>query len=62
MLGTVYAMNSRGEVEYFDYDYDKALAFIGPVEDVRVMRNKTRREGYQMPRVGQLVWFVKEKE
>jgi hypothetical protein len=38
MLGTVYARNPQGKVEYFDYDWADAIAFIGPVEDIRCAR------------------------
>jgi len=51
MLGTVYACNAKGKVEYFDYDYAKAIAFIGPFEDVRCHRE-----------AGKWVWWVKDKE
>jgi hypothetical protein len=61
MLGTVYARNAAGKVEYFDYDWQRAIEFIGPYSDVRVSRIK--RGGYydlsgtELPS-GKLVWFV----
>ncbi len=69
MLGTVYAMNAAGEVEYFDYDFEKALAHVGAVTDVRVSRFMAYRtrigsngqaDSYTLPRHGQRVWFVKD--
>lgn len=71
MLGTVYAMNTAGEVQYFDYDYKAALAFVGEVEDVRVSKHvpyRTRigsngqNESYMLPRAGQAVWFVLDRK
>lgn len=72
MLGTVYAMNRNGDVEYFDYDYAAAVAHIGAVEDVRVARHVPYRfrlgalggdnNDYMLPRAGQVVWFVLDKE
>lgn len=40
MLATVYARNDAGEVRYFDYDWDAALAFAGvtPERDPRVAK------------------------
>ena len=67
MLGTVYAMNAAGEVRYFDYDYAAAVAFIGPVADVRAARyhefsmrtgSNGNNDEYQLPRPNQFVWFV----
>ena len=67
MLGTVYAMNPAGDVQYFDYDYAAAVAFCGQVRDVRFSRflaYRTRHgangnsESYMLPRHGQVVWFV----
>lgn len=67
MLGTVYAMNPAGDVQYFDYDYAAAVAFVGVVEDVRVAKHvqyRTRvgsngqNDSYMLPRNGQAVWFV----
>jgi hypothetical protein len=61
MLGTVYARNAEGVVEYFDYDYAAALRHIGPHSDVRVWKNGYPYSGdYQMPRRGQLVWYVRQ--
>ena len=71
MLGTVYAMNAAGQVEYFDYDYAAAVAFVGPVTDVRAAKYRDfsmrtgsngSNESYQLPRAGQLVWFVLDVE
>lgn len=61
MLGTVFARNAAGVVEYFDYDYPKALAHIGPHRDVRVARATEWNRfvsGDERPRIGQLVWFA----
>jgi hypothetical protein len=67
MLGTVYAMNDNGQIEYFDYDYAKAMEFAGvnePGRDKRLWRNPKSR-GYGTdgrPRPGQLVlWVVRVK-
>ena len=40
MLGTVYAMNDAGEVRYFDYKWDEAVAFAGvtPERDPRTAK------------------------
>lgn len=71
MLGTVYAMDAAGVVQYFDYDYAAAVKHIGAVEDVRVARFSRYRtrlgvdgmsESYMLPRDGQLVWFVRSRE
>lgn len=73
MLGTVYAMNKAREVQYFDYDYAEAVAFVGNVEDVRVHRitpstrwkvslTSSNDQDHAMPRTGKLVWFVKDVE
>lgn len=62
MLATVYAMDPQGRVEYFDYDYDRAIAHIGPVSDLRVSR-LPRGIGLRdrsLPK-GQLVWFGVDK-
>lgn len=42
MLGTVYAMNAKGEVRYFDYKVGEAIAFAGikDADDVRVYKVK----------------------
>lgn len=60
MLGTVYARNAAGKVEYFDYDYVAAVAHVGPYVDARVSR-VTRGyydlQGTEIP-AGKLVWFV----
>lgn len=66
MLGTVYAQNRAGEVRYFDYDWAEAIAFIGPVEDIRAYRVKmydgvSRPNEHPVP-PGKLIWFVKDKE
>lgn len=72
MLGTLYAMNKAGEAKYFDYDRDKAFAFLGKVCDVRVARfnrwtmhsgaSVEVSQGHRFPNQGQWVWFVKDKE
>ena len=38
MLGTVYAMNDQGKVQYFDYDYEGAKEFAGILDknDIRL--------------------------
>lgn len=40
MLGTVYAMNDAGEIRYFDYKWDEAVAFAGvtPERDPRTAK------------------------
>lgn len=71
MLGTLYAMNDRGQVKYFDYAYFDAVEFAGitkenvPTLDIRVERNShSMNYGYEymMPRKGQLVWYVLRKD
>lgn len=61
MLGTVYARSlDSGKVEYFDYDYDRALQFIGAASDVRVhrvTRGYYQLDGTSIP-TGKLVWFA----
>ncbi len=68
MLGTVYAMDPNGNVQYFDYDYKAAAKHVGFVTDVRVARFRAydtrlgwngQSDTYTLPRHGQLVWFVK---
>lgn len=58
MLGTVYAMSPDRRVEYFDYDYDRAIAHLGPVSDLRVFRLQygIGLRDRSLP-AGQLVWF-----
>ena len=75
MLGTVYAMNDAGKIEYFDYDHDAAKAFagIGPDSAPRLYRvNKQAYgkpygeyrygddDGYASPNHGKLVLWVKK--
>lgn len=38
ILGTVYAMNSKYEVRYFDYNHEAAKEFAELGEDLRVYR------------------------
>ena len=44
MLGTVYAMNNAGEVLYFDYRWDEAVAYAGVTteRDPRVSKTTER--------------------
>lgn len=69
MLGTVYAMNEAGKVEYFDYDWAKAAKYAGISEDRDVrLANMTRDDrGFfrddQTPRIGRpIVWIRKSQE
>jgi len=61
MLGTIYARSLvTGQVQYFDYDYAKALAHVGAYADVRVHRvgrGYYDLSGTEIP-VGKLVWFA----
>jgi hypothetical protein len=74
MLGTVYAMNEKGEVEYFDYKWDDAQVFAGirtakdaPFRndrDLRVFKASRNMNGYleyEKPSKGKLVlWILRE--
>jgi hypothetical protein len=65
MLGTVFACNAAGEVQYFDFDWDAAGRFVGDVEDVRVSRARGRlsfRDDTVGIRQGQVVWYVRDAE
>lgn len=71
MLGTVYALDDKGECKYFDYDLKAALEFAGvdkKAPDNRVYR-VTRETNYGYvrsgcseanPRLGKLVLWVKK--
>jgi len=51
MLGTVRAMNDAGEVRYFDYNWDEAIAFSGandPDRDARLCKNGYHLNGWPM--------------
>lgn len=67
ILGTVYAMNSQRQVEYFDYDYAAAKNFAGITDesDARVYRNippvyNWTKDGRNNPSVNQSVLWVKK--
>lgn len=63
MLGTVYARNPSGKVEYFDYNWDAAHRFanVAGASDLRVSRHKTRSgrayDGEGSPRNRQMVLY-----
>ncbi|MGW8177296.1 MAG: hypothetical protein ACWGQW_00645 [bacterium] len=69
MLGTVYARSPRGEIKYFDYNWDDARAFAGidltrTDQDLRIAKYQRR---YQwtgspetQPRNGQKVLWIKD--
>lgn len=50
ILGTVYGISPAGEVKYFDYDWNAALAFAGvtgdPAQDLRL---STAPKPYLLP-------------
>jgi len=50
MLGTVYAQNDAGEVQYFDYRWDDARAFAGvtPERDPRVAKANSASNGWSV--------------
>lgn len=65
MLGTVYAMNPKGKVKYFDYDYAGAVAWaeITAASDVRRGRYTWGVGGgpspsESAPRPNQNIWWV----
>lgn len=65
LLGTVEAMNDAGEVRYFDYDYDAAVAFAGVEEEGRDPRLARARQGSNFHDrhwidKGQLVLYVRK--
>ena len=69
MLGTVYALNDKREVRYFDYDHKAALAFAGvdrPDADLRLHRIGQYDPVYSWadngdsPRRGKLVLWVRK--
>lgn len=68
MLGTVYAMNADREIEYFDYDWERAIEFAGLTQegaDVRKYRNKPPvhswgKNGERGPSPNQMVWWVRK--
>ena len=75
MFGTVFAANAKGKIEYFDYDYAKALKFAGVdprTADIRVARycdghynqrgNLRDPHNYMAPRERQWVWWVAPQE
>lgn len=51
MLGTVYALNDKGEVKYFDYDHEGAKEWAG-IDDSRDLRLKR----YMQTRWFQFAW------
>jgi len=67
MLGTVNAVNDKGEVKYFDYDYEGALKHAGVSDDrdVRIYKHKYDpfyRNPYSDIRNGQKVLWISKKE
>lgn len=68
ILGTVYAMNESGDIQYFDYRWEEARSFAGvhPDRDLRVARflgNVSYGNGGRgmPPRKGQFVLWVKKE-
>lgn len=69
MLGTVYAANPDGDVQYFDYNYDEAVSFaeLSESDDLRFYRQgkwnqprfRTGTRGDEGPRSGQIVLWQK---
>jgi hypothetical protein len=65
MLGTVYAMNDAGEIQYFDYKWEEAKQFAGidTSRDLRVYKNTESRSSWdrhELPRRGGTVlWILK---
>ena len=59
MLATVLARSPKGEIRYFDYDYDAARAFaeVEQCSDLRLARNKEYPGDYKEPRLRQWVLF-----
>jgi len=65
-LGTVFAVNPKGEIRYFDYDWDKAKEFAELGDDLRIYRfpggyrvgHGNNPEGYT-PHKGQTVLYTK---
>lgn len=57
MLGTVYAQNDAGEVQYFDYRWDDAKAFAGvtPDRDPRVARASQATNAWRYCRLPELL-------
>ena len=65
MLGTVYAMNDKKEVKYFDYNYKEAREFanISKKKDVRRFRKKRHvrySDSWMDPRINQMVLWVEK--
>ena len=66
LLGTVYAMNSEGEIRYFDFDYAAAKAHAGvtPDSDPRLAKVKERvrygngADSSKEPRQGQTALWI----
>lgn len=66
MLGTVIAMNSKGEIKYFDYDYEGAKKFAELGEDLRAFKceggvryGNGNNEPHLQPSRGKLVLWTK---
>lgn len=67
MLGTVNAMNDRGEVRYFDYDWAAAREFAGVDvgdRDLRIWRAPTTQlfAGAGSLRRGQWAMYIRRSE
>lgn len=71
MLGTVYALNDKRQVKYFDYDHKAALAFAGVDRedaDLRLHRIGKHEMTYswadngESPCQGKLVLWISEKK
>ncbi len=67
MLGTVIAMNSKGEIRYFDYDYEAAKEFAELGDDLRAYRfqgnviyDNGNNEDHLRPRKGKLVLWTRK--
>lgn len=62
MLGTVFASKfgdakSKLQPKYFDFNWDNAREYAGvdKCDDLRISKNKTAYQSYDMPRVNQMV-------
>jgi hypothetical protein len=65
-LGTVFAMDEAGNVQYFDYDHDAAVAFadVAPDRDLRVSEKTrdvryTKRGDTNEPALGKTIYWVR---
>jgi hypothetical protein len=69
MLGTVYAVNDAGKVEYFDYNWDAAREYAGVTadRDPRVAKASSASNGWSiwalpggLRRRQTALWLLKE--